>query len=1244
MRNTDDFKKIIALVFIKAYKENNYIKSKTRLAHVISKDFLKQNILISYKSLLNYFNQFFGIPPDSFNPSEDVIEALLHYINFDSLKHFQLNQPTDKDYLNNVPFSLTLENMNTNSDKDSTTSLNKFDVFRNTLQEYYKTQEDFNYIRLIGDIEQYYSSLDIGTFFTDLSYIKKESIKNSNSLLTKEKSTYSTILRKERLNMSDKLAETIITNHKRIVVLGNPGSGKSVFSRHLCHKWAVKKFVSDDLYIHIILKKLEFSQQSKCIPKYVRDTYFNTISGVSDRSWLFPENTVFILDGFDEISNAHKKIMLSSLFEWVKDPKYVLLSRPYGILNQQISYDGFIEILGFNESTRLKYVSSLLKKSQKNLDAKFIANELDDNPQLVDISFNPLMLSYLVLIIINEGIEGIQNIRSIYGLQSKISGWLEYYYTTKPYKSKNYQESISKGEVLAYNMELNQEYICYRNLETKQYDYATELLNETGLGRKESFQNDASWRFYFSSATFQEFLAARAVLTKILPHHIMNLLKNQLYWNFTRMIIGGLNEQSEEKVNEVLDYVYYRYEKESNESIFRLYTILMAEASSSIIQKRSKELSIKKLVDSLFNSFELEGWSKLIIDATTTIYQKLSYKQEQWFLDRIVEKLRDHHVLKSDFNFDLYEYIVPKLSLYCDERFITSIMKLLDFLIIEYEAILLKLEELKEEESEELDTNDDLINKHTVEEDALVNIIGCSLELIGTATLSLLEPHKDIFERIGKNTLTFLNHTAVILNRMKSPDVLEQEFIENLNLIKIKLTANYLDIDEVYDAFKDYTPYHIGIYSIAIAKAFQHDNQATRDRISRLILKGYNLSKGILDLIEYDLEEDIGNFISALEKLKAQNYLEIIISLLSEYNLPYGMSSDDRPSLDALVPVYLEKYLQNTSDWQLFDTFFLALNFSKNGDDLFSYYYNTFCEIVISILESHVEELQSLFIENTDDSNRKLQSHKAFMTIDSIMNAPSWTFERQNLFRIIVNSKFTKYSFVEEKIIATLIKSGLSVTSKQVWQYIHKMSANADPKKILLLLDSEDIYEYQANYAEIIKVLKILIHKVELFTFEEAFFYSPYKAFHYIFYRIGFLLTKKFLSQVGKLDKESKEILPLLKKILLDANFVKMRYNNSYGYIDISVYKLFPLFMYELTGDKSIIATLSLSNFYQNEHSQGDDFDFYLSAAELLGIEILKKKYATILGEDNLKNIEAHYQEHIEFFKPVSTNELMALV
>ncbi|MDO5969310.1 hypothetical protein Q4Q35_05780 [Flavivirga aquimarina] len=104
MIKEEELREVIGLVFIEGEREHENVASKTELAEKIIKS-NRFKITLSSRSLVDYHRYFFGKGKKYTNPNEDTIEGLLEYLNFQSLKQFRKNKPTNKNYLNNVPFA-----------------------------------------------------------------------------------------------------------------------------------------------------------------------------------------------------------------------------------------------------------------------------------------------------------------------------------------------------------------------------------------------------------------------------------------------------------------------------------------------------------------------------------------------------------------------------------------------------------------------------------------------------------------------------------------------------------------------------------------------------------------------------------------------------------------------------------------------------------------------------------------------------------------------------------------------------------------------------------------------------------------------------------------------------------------------------------------------------------------------------------------------------------------------------------
>ncbi len=102
----EEFKKIVALSFIKAKKDNPLATSKTALAKIISKKITEgkeEGDERHYKTLSNYYEFYFHNGKKQ-TPTNTIINKLLSYLAYDSQKQFIDNQPSDLSYLEKVPF------------------------------------------------------------------------------------------------------------------------------------------------------------------------------------------------------------------------------------------------------------------------------------------------------------------------------------------------------------------------------------------------------------------------------------------------------------------------------------------------------------------------------------------------------------------------------------------------------------------------------------------------------------------------------------------------------------------------------------------------------------------------------------------------------------------------------------------------------------------------------------------------------------------------------------------------------------------------------------------------------------------------------------------------------------------------------------------------------------------------------------------------------------------------------------
>ena len=161
---------------------------------------------------------------------------------------------------------------------------------------------------------------------------------------------------------------------RRVLLYGNPGSGKTCITKVVAHKWALGKIAQDLNAIYVVpvrvlnsaeyngreLTRLEgaISQICFCGSQHVIE-HEDLVSQVEDE--LDDPSTLLMLDGLDE-ANDHARELVSA--EWKRSCKVLLPSRPYNMRDIETRVDIQVECLGFNDEQLRNYIRSELSEDE----------------------------------------------------------------------------------------------------------------------------------------------------------------------------------------------------------------------------------------------------------------------------------------------------------------------------------------------------------------------------------------------------------------------------------------------------------------------------------------------------------------------------------------------------------------------------------------------------------------------------------------------------------------------------------------------------------------------------------------------------------------------------------------------------------------------------------------------------------------------------------------------------------------
>ncbi|GAA3623149.1 NACHT domain-containing protein [Flavivirga jejuensis] len=623
------------------------------------------------KSILNYF-------PDNIKSIESVIteskdddfKAVVSLLSGDTDSSSRNGTfPLIKILLDyDLQFSIdTIEKLKKNNEEKKLTSEEAVkEIFR-----IFKEKSIFNSISINGDVNNSLGILPMCEYYIQLSYVSHQELHNRDSLIKSEKeNSFSKVSSHTKAYYDSDLSqgyisESILSN-KKVIISGNPGVGKSTYARWLCYKWAksnnykeVKKTV-----IYIQLRDLNFKKKN-FILNYINDNYFSNNNLKIKSLNLFPK-LLLILDGFDEIS-INDRLKLSS---GVETYNYILLSRPYGLIQHNFSYDFAVQIDGFNSNCIQNYISKLIEDEDQE---KELNKLIEKNKILKEYANTPLMLSYIVLIykVSSNVKEDLSSIQSVYELQEKVFNWILDYGEKKQTIDARYIEAMkNKANEFAYLMLINKKFSYIGNT-SDDFRSVAEFLSAAGLGsHKRVHTNSLEWKFTFNTVTFQEFLSAQYLESKKLNYEaIIYLVTDSFFWNFCIMIIGMLSknevlaknmEQKQQLLTDTLEYVYKMFAKEDSAKFYGYaYYMLLAECNKHLIKRSIKSDDLKLIIRFYSEVFFDAFWVKAMLDSIDKIVYKLPYHLQIKFTDYLSIEISKipKQVTDEKFNFQNYFYL-----------------------------------------------------------------------------------------------------------------------------------------------------------------------------------------------------------------------------------------------------------------------------------------------------------------------------------------------------------------------------------------------------------------------------------------------------------------------------------------------------------------------------------------------------------------------------------------------------------
>ena len=1024
-----------------------------------------------------------------------------------------LNTESYQAYINNYELQLPVKKKKqavpTNAPLPETQLTIK--TFSAQLKKKYQTQSEFQYISILGGVRENQGRFPMSQFYIDLSYLDKDAISRQEALLLQEKESYQQKNIRRVLYQNalphDFISDDILLDHSKLVVVGNPGAGKSTFARWLCWNWNEKQEANNrPIPIHINLRELRFGQ-GNCIVEYIGRKYF-TGENISQNQIqhliaYYPNHFLMLLDGLDEIRHELKGRLWEDLNTLSGDLKFIVFTRPYGLIDQHFAYDITFEIIGFNASTRRRYIELFLANiNHQTANIDRLLQIITDNPILNDFSFNPLMLSYITLIYWNEKKpeEVLGSIESDYELQDRLLAWLKQYYGTKNYPQP-FDELLINSRAFAYEMEKRQLFL-YDSKETiDPYSSTTDILSQLGLGNKERTKT-FRWRFHFNTITFQEFLAAGFIGNSITAEALLYLLNDEIQWNFARMLIGHLSINSKRHIiDNVLTGLQQLHKDSSSHHYKQLYLYLLGELKRNHLIDYAKDSFLEMILEDYIQTPTDSKWESLVLESIGRIFTKLPIPKQQKFGELILKKLdivmqkvyfRDRESGYTTFT----NRLITRLFLDKNEQFVSKfLIKVLGY-VEEHQQTIQALEEINEVRFLRKEEDEYLKSKKIVQNNRIVGLMSMVNELEERFLLSQKNILKNILGLLSPNALERFVHLKVYCWDHKK---LQENLEQTQKNILAKLRAN----DQLADSETGELPTDLAqevikwtVSFYVLAYSCQKTNNFPEDLINQNI---HNL----ISFLNKHLDEENSFFSSAFEEMsvsaeyliKGMSCLQPYVPLAKTLDVIYAFATSeeikyrDQNYFQSIIEWYLSE-LDSQFDVTMLHRLISAFTNTQNGIQVLSIYLKDIFRLFEQLLKRENKSLNEA-IHKLNKNYFIRRASQATAILEDLRSILEYEYDKKYFIDQVLKKGLEKNNYIAVDFLPHLLSERFAFYDKPYWEFINYLITEKKAiYKALFILSNPWPFQFKSNIYFISGIWENIANQLSLFEEENLIQYS----------------------------------------------------------------------------------------------------------------------------------------------------------
>ena len=304
---------------------------------------------------------------------------------------------------------------------------------------------------------------------------------------------------------------------RKVLLYGNPGSGKTCIGKVIAHKWARKEMMQEEFTaIYVVpMRRLNVAKAKgtreealeeviahTCFKQKESDVEFEELkTQVSDD--LHMSSTLLIFDGLDEANDlARERISVAE----ERSCKLLMLTRPYNLREMHERVDIQFECLGFNDDQ----LRNFIKKELREDEALELTESLFENRAIWEMAHIPVAAHILCSISKRRriAIGDMRKKATMFRICDHMANFLWKRFANKP-QSDTIDKTIffNDLEKIAFEALRSGHLLIEEELVESYARQTSKLMRESGFLVCALEDNE----YQFSHKTFQEFFAGRYI-------------------------------------------------------------------------------------------------------------------------------------------------------------------------------------------------------------------------------------------------------------------------------------------------------------------------------------------------------------------------------------------------------------------------------------------------------------------------------------------------------------------------------------------------------------------------------------------------------------------------------------------------------------------------------------------------------------------------------------------------------------